>query len=151
MAEIRGYSMGNAHYRTKLLALGLTRGVQIKVVGVALLGDPFELAVRGYHLSLRRDEIDILSSATIKKAEGLKVSPRWVAIKALEGDPLICRKLNGTIFVGYLTLLGWSVATIYHALMVSGSSLWFSIGTSILVAMFGGFWAYGRKHRVDMI
>ena len=60
-------------------------------------------------------------------------------------------KLYGTIFVGYLTLLGWSVATIYHALMVSGSSLWFSIGTGILVAMFGGFWAYGRKHRVDMI
>ena len=60
-------------------------------------------------------------------------------------------KLYGTIFVGYLTLLGWSVATIYHAVMVSGSSLWFSIGTGILVAMFGGFWAYGRKHRVDMI
>ena len=60
-------------------------------------------------------------------------------------------KLYGTIFVGYLTLLGWSAATIYHAVMVSGSSLWFSIGTGILVAMFGGFWAYGRKHRVDMI
>lgn len=60
-------------------------------------------------------------------------------------------KLYGTIFVGYLTILGWSVATIYHALMVSGSSLWFSIGLALLVAMFGGFWAYGRKHRVDMI
>ena len=60
-------------------------------------------------------------------------------------------KLYGTIFIGYLTLLGWSVATIYHAVMVSGSSFWFSIGTGILVAMFAGFWAYGRKHRVDMI
>lgn len=60
-------------------------------------------------------------------------------------------KLYGTIFVGYLTLLGWSVATIYHAVMVSGSSLWFSIGAGILLAMFGGFWAYGKKHKVDMI
>ena len=32
-AEILGYAMGNAHYRAKLLALGLTRGAQIKVVG----------------------------------------------------------------------------------------------------------------------
>ncbi|MBO5775475.1 MAG: Fe(2+) transporter permease subunit FeoB [Kiritimatiellae bacterium] len=60
-------------------------------------------------------------------------------------------KLYGTIFVGYLTLLGWSVATIYHAVMVSGSGMWLIIGTSILVAMFGGFWLYGKKHRVDMI
>ena len=60
-------------------------------------------------------------------------------------------KLYGTIFVGYLTLLGWSVATIYHAVMVSHSGMWLMIGTGILVAMFGGFWLYGKKHRVDMI
>ena len=60
-------------------------------------------------------------------------------------------KFYGTIFVGYLTLLGWSVATIYHAVMVSGSSLWLTIGTGILVAMFGGIWCYGRKHKADMI
>ena len=60
-------------------------------------------------------------------------------------------KFYGTIFVGYLTLLGWSVATIYHAVMVSGSSLWLMIGGGTLVTMFGSFWAYGRKHKVDMI
>lgn len=60
-------------------------------------------------------------------------------------------KLYGTIFVSYLTLLGWSVATIYHAVMVSHSGMWLIIGTSILAAMFGGFWLYGKKHRVDMI
>ena len=60
-------------------------------------------------------------------------------------------KLYGTIFVGYLTLLGWSVATIYHAVMVSHSGMWLMIGTGILVAMFGVFWLYGKKHRVDMI
>ena len=60
-------------------------------------------------------------------------------------------KFYGTVFVGYLTLLGWSAATIYHAIMVSHSGIWLTIGTGILVAMFGGFWLYGKKHRVDMI
>ena len=60
-------------------------------------------------------------------------------------------KLYGAIFVGYLTLLGWSVATIYHAVMVSHSNFWFCIGTGILAAMFGGFWCYGKRHRIDML
>jgi ferrous iron transport protein B len=60
-------------------------------------------------------------------------------------------KLYGVIFVGYLTLLGWSVATIYHAVMVSHSGWWLGVGTGILAAMFGGFWAFGKKHRIDML
>ena len=60
-------------------------------------------------------------------------------------------KLYGAIFVGYLTLLGWSVATVYHAVMVSHSGMWLVAGTSILALMFGGFWLYGKRHRVDMI
>ena len=69
MAERLGYLMGNAHYRAKLLALGLTRGVSVKVVGVAPLGDPFEIAVRGYHLSLRRDEVGVIKVKKIRKDE----------------------------------------------------------------------------------
>jgi len=60
MAEITGYTLGNSPYRAKLLALGLTHGAQLKIVNVAPLGDPFELAVRGYHLSLRRDEAKVI-------------------------------------------------------------------------------------------
>ena len=60
-------------------------------------------------------------------------------------------KWYGTIFVCYLTLLGWSVATVYHAVTVSHSSLWFCTGAGILAAMFGGFWRYGKRHRVDML
>ena len=57
MAEITGYTLGTSMCRAKLLALGLTHGVQVKVLNVAPLGDPFELAVRGYHLSLRKAEV----------------------------------------------------------------------------------------------
>ena len=60
LAEITGYTLGNASYRAKLLALGLTHGVQIKIINVAPLGDPFEIAVRGYHLSLRREEVGVI-------------------------------------------------------------------------------------------
>ena len=69
MAEITGYALGNAIYRAKLLALGLTHGARIKVINVAPLGDPFELAVRGYHLSLRRDEAKVIKVRTLTKEE----------------------------------------------------------------------------------
>lgn len=56
----------------------------------------------------------------------------------------------GCVFVGYLTALGWSVATIYHSLMVSHNSVWLVAGAGVLAAMFGAFWLYGRNHRVDL-
>lgn len=55
-AKIVGYADGQVALRAKLLALGLTRGTTVTVTHVAPLGDPFEVLVRGYHLSLRRAE-----------------------------------------------------------------------------------------------
>ena len=69
MAEITGYTLGNAAYRAKLLALGLTRGLQLKVVNVAPLGDPFELAVHIYHLSLRREEVKVIKVRKLDKKD----------------------------------------------------------------------------------
>lgn len=60
-------------------------------------------------------------------------------------------KFYGMVFVAYLTLLGWSVATVYHAVMVTQSAFWLMVGSGIIAAMFGGFWAYGRRHKVDML
>jgi Fe2+ transport system protein FeoA len=40
----------------RLLELGLLPGTRVKVVRVAPLGDPMELRLRNYHLSLRREE-----------------------------------------------------------------------------------------------
>lgn len=36
--------------------MGLTKGTDLTVNRVAPLGDPIEITVRGFHLSLRRDE-----------------------------------------------------------------------------------------------
>ena len=43
-------------YKKKLLAMGLTPGTEFTVTRVAPLGDPVEIQVRGFKLSLRRDE-----------------------------------------------------------------------------------------------
>jgi ferrous iron transport protein A len=40
----------------RLLEMGLLPGTEVEVVRVAPLGDPIELAVRGYKLSIRRAE-----------------------------------------------------------------------------------------------
>ena len=40
----------------RLLEMGLTPGAEVAVVGTAPLGDPIELELRGYRLSLRRSE-----------------------------------------------------------------------------------------------
>ena len=69
LAEITGYTLGNAAYRAKLLALGLTHGVQIKIINVAPLGDPFEIAVRGYHLSLRKDEVGVIKVKRLSRED----------------------------------------------------------------------------------
>lgn len=40
----------------RLLDMGIVKGVEIEVVKVAPLGDPVDIKVKGYHLSLRKDE-----------------------------------------------------------------------------------------------
>lgn len=49
--EVKGE--GAVHRR--LLDMGLARGALIEVEKVAPLGDPIEIRVRGYHLSLRKE------------------------------------------------------------------------------------------------
>lgn len=42
--------------KRRIMDMGITRGVDIRVVKVAPLGDPIEINLRGYELSLRKDE-----------------------------------------------------------------------------------------------
>lgn len=42
--------------RQRLLEMGFIRGARLKVVKLAPLGDPMQLLIKGYQLSLRRDE-----------------------------------------------------------------------------------------------
>lgn len=44
--------------RGRLLELGLVAGTEVELVRFAPLGDPVEIKVRGYHLSLRKHEAE---------------------------------------------------------------------------------------------
>ncbi len=47
---------GGGDITQRLLEMGVTPGVDIRLVGSAPLGDPLEFEVRGYRLCLRRSE-----------------------------------------------------------------------------------------------
>lgn len=49
---------GDDEISARLLEMGLTPGVAIHLLGAAPLGDPIELELRGYRLSLRRSEAE---------------------------------------------------------------------------------------------
>ena len=55
-ARIVGFDGASPSYRRKLLSLGLTPGVILHVARVAPLGDPMEIRVRGFAMSLRKAE-----------------------------------------------------------------------------------------------
>ncbi len=54
--KIAGFKKGFSRYRQKLISMGLTPSTIFQVMRTAPMGDPVEIAVRDYNLSLRRDE-----------------------------------------------------------------------------------------------
>ena len=59
-ARIISIGRGNGTYRQRLMAMGLLPGTEFTVLRTAPLGDPIEIQVRGFALSLRKDEANIL-------------------------------------------------------------------------------------------
>lgn len=47
---------GSGPVRRRIMDMGITKGVQVHVAKVAPLGDPIQMTVRGYDLSLRRED-----------------------------------------------------------------------------------------------
>jgi ferrous iron transport protein A len=71
-AEIVGYRAGNPAYRSRLLSMGLTKGTVLRLVKLAPLGDPVELEVRGFNLSLRKAEAEILEIRPVNDQGGIQ-------------------------------------------------------------------------------
>lgn len=51
---------GKGAMKRRFMDMGLTKGTQVYIRKVAPLGDPVEINVRGYELSLRREEANII-------------------------------------------------------------------------------------------
>ncbi len=51
---------GEGAVRRRIMDMGITKGVEIFVRKAAPLGDPIELNLRGYELSLRKDDAEMI-------------------------------------------------------------------------------------------
>ena len=51
---------GDPAYKRRIMDMGITKGVQVYVRKVAPLGDPVEVTVRGYELSIRKADAEII-------------------------------------------------------------------------------------------
>lgn len=54
------YVAGIGQLKKRILDLGITKGAPVKMIRKAPLGDPVEIEVRGYRLTLRRSECDFV-------------------------------------------------------------------------------------------
>lgn len=51
---------GVGEISVRLMEMGLTPGVELRLIGIAPLGDPLEFELRGYRLSVRQREADLV-------------------------------------------------------------------------------------------
>ena len=52
---------GEGPVRRRIMDMGITKGVEVYVREVAPLGDPVEVTVRGYELSLRKADAEMIA------------------------------------------------------------------------------------------
>ena len=60
---------GTGALKRRIMDMGLTKGTHVYVKTVAPLGDPIELTVRGYELSIRRDEAANVEVTDVRTGE----------------------------------------------------------------------------------
>jgi ferrous iron transport protein A len=53
--------LGEGALRRHILDMGVTKGTDVTIKKAAPLGDPLQISVRGYELSLRRDDAKLIS------------------------------------------------------------------------------------------
>ncbi len=51
---------GDGPLKRRIMDMGITKGVTIQIKKVAPLGDPIEVTVRGYELTIRRDDAELI-------------------------------------------------------------------------------------------
>ncbi|MDE5995475.1 MAG: ferrous iron transport protein A [Eubacterium sp.] len=56
---------GEGAVKRRIMDMGITRGVEVHIRKVAPLGDPVEITVRGYELSLRKADAEMIEVENI--------------------------------------------------------------------------------------
>ena len=65
-ARVTGYGASDRAYRHKLLRMGLTKRAEFKLLRKAPMGDPLEIEIRGFNLTLRKAEADAVEIEVIE-------------------------------------------------------------------------------------
>ncbi|MBR1455605.1 MAG: ferrous iron transport protein A [Oscillospiraceae bacterium] len=60
---------GEGAVKRRIMDMGITRGIEVYVRKVAPLGDPIEVNVRGYELSLRKADAEMIQIEEAAQAE----------------------------------------------------------------------------------
>lgn len=68
--KVVGYAPTAQAYKHKLLAMGLTPGTEFTIIRHAPLGDPMQIEVRGFSLSIRKQEANALKIERLQELSG---------------------------------------------------------------------------------
>jgi len=60
---------GTGALKRRIMDMGLTKGTRVAVRKLAPLGDPIEVTVRGYELSIRKSEAEIVEVTDVRQAD----------------------------------------------------------------------------------
>ena len=60
---------GEGAVKRRIMDMGLTKGVDVQIRKVAPLGDPIEVTVRSYELSIRKADAEIIEVETVRNNE----------------------------------------------------------------------------------
>jgi ferrous iron transport protein A len=58
--KVLSLDIDDQQLRRKLLDMGITEGVQIKIKKIAPLGDPIDIELRGYELCIRKHDLSMI-------------------------------------------------------------------------------------------
>lgn len=53
--------------KRRILDMGLTKGTEVVIIKIAPLGDPVQILVRGYSLSIRKEELSKIECLVLQK------------------------------------------------------------------------------------
>lgn len=66
VAQVLALHSDNKALRRRLLDMGITRGVEVKVKKIAPLGDPIDIELRGYELCVRLADLKNIDIKVVK-------------------------------------------------------------------------------------
>ena len=69
IAEVVKINSNNPALKRRIMDMGITKGVKIKIVKIAPLGDPVQIELRGYMLSIRKENLKLIECKVLTKGK----------------------------------------------------------------------------------